>query len=51
MNRDVTVSSGDTLDRTRLADRAPLRTLLAHDFSIDLPEVDRRRVPTVPEWT
>ena len=39
MNRDVTVSSGSRLERTQLADRAALRTLLARYFSIDLPEI------------
>jgi N-hydroxyarylamine O-acetyltransferase len=50
MNRDVTVSSGGTLERTQLTDRAALRTLLARYFGIDLPEVDRLRIPSVPEW-
>jgi N-hydroxyarylamine O-acetyltransferase len=50
MNRDVTVSSGGTLDRTQLPDRAALRTLLARHFGIDLPEVERLRVPSVPDW-
>jgi N-hydroxyarylamine O-acetyltransferase len=45
------VSSGDTLERTQLRDRAALRTLLARYFGIDMPEVDRLRVPSVPEWT
>jgi N-hydroxyarylamine O-acetyltransferase len=51
MNRDVTVSSGAVLERTQLPDRAALRTLLARYFSIDLPEVERLRIPSVPEWT
>ena len=50
MNRDVTLSSGGTLERTQLADRAALRTLLARSFSIDLPDVERLRIPSVPEW-
>jgi N-hydroxyarylamine O-acetyltransferase len=51
MNRDVIVSSGGTLERTQLPDRAALRTLLARYFNIDLPEVERLRIPSVPEWT
>jgi len=51
MNRDVTVSSAGVLERTQLPDRAALGTLLARYFGIDLPEVDRLHVPSVPEWT
>jgi N-hydroxyarylamine O-acetyltransferase len=51
MNRDVTISSGGSIERTELTDRAALRTLLAGQFGIDLPEADRLRVPSVPEWT
>jgi N-hydroxyarylamine O-acetyltransferase len=50
MNRDVTISRDDLVEKTQLADRAALRTLLAAHFGIDLPEVDRLRVPSVPEW-
>ena len=51
MNRDVTIARGDLVDKTQLTDRAALRTLLAGHFGIDLPEADRLRVPSVPEWT
>jgi N-hydroxyarylamine O-acetyltransferase len=51
MNRDVTIARGGRFDRTQLADRSALRALLADHFGIDLPEVDRLRVPDVPEWT
>ncbi len=50
MNRDVTVAHDGTFDKSQLADRAALRALLAAEFGIDLPEVERLRVPTVPEW-
>jgi N-hydroxyarylamine O-acetyltransferase len=53
MNRDVTISSGGPvgkIERTQLADRSALKTLLAGHFGIDLPEVERLRVPSVPEW-
>jgi N-hydroxyarylamine O-acetyltransferase len=50
MNRDVTVAQNGTFEKTHLADRAALRALLATDFEMDLPEVERIRIPTVPEW-
>ena len=50
MNREVTISRNGVVERSQLADRAALRALLARDFGIDLPEVDRLRVPSVPEW-
>jgi N-hydroxyarylamine O-acetyltransferase len=51
MNRDVTIARGDLIDKAQLADRAALKILLAGHFGIDLPEADRLRVPSVPEWT
>ena len=53
MNRDVTISRGgpdEIVEKTQLADRAALRTLLERYFRIDLPDVDRLRVPSVQEW-
>jgi len=50
VNRDVTVRSGDDSRSYQLADRAQLRILLAEHFGFDLPEVERVRVPTIPEW-
>jgi N-hydroxyarylamine O-acetyltransferase len=50
MNRDVTVARDGVFEKSQLADRAALRALLAKEFGIDLPEVERLRVPTVPEW-
>jgi N-hydroxyarylamine O-acetyltransferase len=49
-NRDVTVISGGRSESSRLADRTALRALLAAHFGFDLPEVERMRVPTIPEW-
>jgi N-hydroxyarylamine O-acetyltransferase len=51
MNRDVTIARGGRFDKTQLADRAALKALLADHFDIDLPEIDRLRVPSVPEWS
>ena len=50
MNRDVTVQRGGQLRSTQLADRAALRALLVEHFGFDLPEVERLRVPSIPEW-
>jgi len=50
MNRDVTVAQNGAFEKWQLADRAALRALLAREFDIDLPEVERLRVPAVPEW-
>src|SRR5436853_4681002 len=50
MNRDVTVWNGDESRSYQLADRAELRGLLIEYFGFDLPEVERMRVPSIPEW-
>jgi N-hydroxyarylamine O-acetyltransferase len=50
MNRDLTVRDGGSVDKTVLPDRATLRSILATDFGFDLPEIERMRVPAVPEW-
>jgi N-hydroxyarylamine O-acetyltransferase len=50
MNRDTTRWSSTGPQRARFADRAELRAWLARHFQIDLPEVERLHVPTVPEW-
>lgn len=51
MNQDVTVRDASG-QRTRvITDRADLRQLLIDHFGFDLPEVERLRVPSVPQWT
>ena len=50
MNRDVTIASNGAIEKSRLADRAALRALLSREFDLDIPEVERLRIPTVPEW-
>lgn len=50
MNTDATIWRGDEPEPVPLADRAALRALLLRHFGIDLPEVDRLRVPMVPDW-
>jgi N-hydroxyarylamine O-acetyltransferase len=51
MNRDVTLLRGGVAEKSQLADRAALRALLARHFGFDLPDVERLRVPSVPEWS
>jgi N-hydroxyarylamine O-acetyltransferase len=50
-NRDVTVRGGEQVQTSQLADRAALRALLQQHFGFDLPQVERMRVPSIPEWT
>ena len=50
-NRDVTITRGRRSTASQLADRAALRALLAEHFGFDLEELERLRVPTIPEWT
>jgi len=50
MNRDVTVIRGSEASASQLADRAALRALLAEHFGFDMPEIERLRVPAIPEW-
>jgi len=50
MNRDLTVRDGSAVEKSVLSDRAALRAVLASDFGFDLPDVERMRVPSVPEW-
>jgi N-hydroxyarylamine O-acetyltransferase len=50
MNRDVTVMRDNVTEKYQLADRAALRRLIAGYFGFDMPEIDRLRVPSVPEW-
>jgi N-hydroxyarylamine O-acetyltransferase len=49
-NRDVTIARNGVVEKQQLADRVALRQLLSKVFGIDLPEVERMRVPAVPGW-
>lgn len=51
MNRDLTLLRGDKAHASQLPNRAALRALLIEYFGFDLPEVERLRVPSIPEWT
>jgi N-hydroxyarylamine O-acetyltransferase len=50
MNRDLTVWRPEGPQKMQIADRSMLRAALAEHFQIDLPEVERLRVPSIPEW-
>jgi N-hydroxyarylamine O-acetyltransferase len=50
MNRDLTIWRGNEACSTQLPDRGALRAMLIEHFGFDLPEVDRLRVPSIPEW-
>ena len=50
MNRDVTMLRHGVAEKHQLADRAALRALVAGHFGFDLPEIERLRIPSVPEW-
>jgi N-hydroxyarylamine O-acetyltransferase len=51
MNRDVNIWHGNRAEARQMADRAALRSLLIEHFGFDLPEVERLRVPSIPEWS
>jgi N-hydroxyarylamine O-acetyltransferase len=51
MNQDAKIHAKGAPPVARTLDRPGLRALLDEFFGFDLPEVDRLRVPTVPEWT
>jgi arylamine N-acetyltransferase len=50
INRDVTIRRGPQKQTFQLADRAALRSLLTEHFGLDYEEVDRLRMPFIPEW-
>jgi N-hydroxyarylamine O-acetyltransferase len=50
MNRDVTTLRHGVTETRQLADRAALRRLVAGHFGFDMPEIERLRIPSVPEW-
>jgi len=50
MNREVTFWQEGTAYASQLADRAALRRLLVQHFGFDLPEVERLRIPSAPQW-
>jgi len=51
MNQDVIVRDATGQHKRVITERADLRRLLIDYFGFDLPEVERLRVPSVPQWT
>jgi len=50
MNRDMTRYRGGEASKSRIEDRPALRAVVAESFGFDLPEIERIRVPAIPEW-
>jgi N-hydroxyarylamine O-acetyltransferase len=50
-NRLVTIRDARGERVEEIADRPALRALLTEHFGFDLPEVERLRVPAIPEWS
>jgi len=46
----VTIWRGSEPEPAQLADREALRLLLVEDFGLEVPEISRLRVPSIPEW-
>jgi N-hydroxyarylamine O-acetyltransferase len=51
MNQDVTVRDDTGQQKRVITDRRELRQLLIEHFGFDLPDVERLRVPSVPQWS
>ena len=51
MDRAVTRRRGDSTQASTLSDREALRALVRDSFGFDLPELERLRLPSIPEWT
>jgi N-hydroxyarylamine O-acetyltransferase len=49
-NRDATVIRDGVSETRQLADRAELRAFVARHFGFDLPEIERLRLASDPEW-
>ena len=50
LNRSFTIRKNGTASSGLLADRAALRTFVSQHFGFDLPDIERLRVPAIPEW-
>jgi N-hydroxyarylamine O-acetyltransferase len=51
MNRDAKIARAGETKAFQLADRRALRGLFAEHFGFDLPELEKLRLPSVPEWS
>lgn len=49
-NRNVTILHNGSWRKTQLDDRRALRRLVNDHLGFDLPELERIRVPAIPEW-
>ena len=49
-NRVIGIWRDGHQEKHRIGDRVELQACLARHFGFDLPEVQRLRVPTIPEW-
>lgn len=50
INRELTIRGATGVRTAEIADRRALRAILAEHFGFELPEIERLRVPAVPEW-
>jgi N-hydroxyarylamine O-acetyltransferase len=50
MNRDATIRKGGQVSTSQLANRGALRAFMAAHFGFDFAEVDKLRLPFIPEW-
>lgn len=50
MNRSFTIRKNDTASSGLLPDRTALRAFVSQHFGFDLPDIERLRVPAIPEW-
>ena len=50
MNQDFTIREGEVVSSGKLADRAALRSFIDQHFGFDFPDVEKLRVPFIPEW-
>jgi N-hydroxyarylamine O-acetyltransferase len=51
MNREATIWNDGSRRPILLEDRAALRSMAAVYFGFDLPEIEKLRVPTIPQWS
>jgi N-hydroxyarylamine O-acetyltransferase len=51
MNRNFTIQSGDSAEKGEIGSRSSLRAFITEHFGFDFPEVERLRLPFIPEWS
>ena len=50
MNRSFTIRKNGVTSSGLLPDRTALRAFVSEHFGFDLPDIERLRVPAIPEW-